>query len=65
MSAKAEAILTRAAWTFVLTFVTIVSVLTPTDLWSVGWERNALGSAIIAVAVTVKNAMLTPPEAKN
>lgn len=65
MSAKTEAILQRAAWTFILTFASIVAVLSPTGLWSVGWIPGALGSAVIAVAVSVKNAMITPPEAKN
>lgn len=65
MTDRVKAIVTRAAWTFLLTFATVVSVLTPTDLWSVGWERNALGSAIIAAVVTIKNAMITPPEVKS
>lgn len=65
MSAKTEAILTRAAWTFILAFATVVSVLSPTDLWHVGWIRAAIGSGAIAVATAVKNGVLTPPEAKN
>lgn len=59
---KVEAIAKRAAWCFALVFATDVAILSPTDLWHVGWVKGAIGAGIIAVASAFKNGTLTPPE---
>lgn len=65
MSAKTEAILTRTVWTFVLALGSFVAVVSPTGLFHVAVWKEGAASGIIAVAVAIKNGVLTPPEAKN
>lgn len=63
-SAKSRAILNRAGWTFLYVFVTLEVAAPTTGLLDTQTLKASALAAIAAALSAVKNAMVTPPEAK-